>query len=184
MDNGASSYRRFLEGDDSGMVELVREYKDGLMLYINSFTNDIYLAEDCVQETFIKLATKTPKFNGRSSFKTWLFTIGRNTALSLLKSRYRHTSETLDEMKCYPAETDLEQECLVEEQKAALYKAIRKIRSDYRQVLILVYIEGFTSDETCKIMNKTKKQVDNLLYNARKALRSELEKEGFQYEKL
>ena len=52
------------------------------------------------------------------------------------------------------------------------------------QVLILVYIEGFTSDETCKIMNKTKKQVDNLLYNARKALRSELEKEGFQYEKL
>ena len=31
MDNGADSYRRFLDGDDSGMVELVRDYKDGLL---------------------------------------------------------------------------------------------------------------------------------------------------------
>ena len=32
MDNGASSYRRFLEGDDNGIVEIIRDYKDGLML--------------------------------------------------------------------------------------------------------------------------------------------------------
>ena len=37
MDNGASSYRRFLDGDENGFVELVRDYKDGLILYINSF---------------------------------------------------------------------------------------------------------------------------------------------------
>lgn len=36
MDNGTSSYRRFLDGDDSGMVELVRDYKDGLLLYLNT----------------------------------------------------------------------------------------------------------------------------------------------------
>lgn len=35
MDNGASSYRRFLDGDDEGIVELIKDYKDGLTLYLN-----------------------------------------------------------------------------------------------------------------------------------------------------
>lgn len=34
MDNGAGSYRRFLAGNDTGMVELIRDYKDGLLLYL------------------------------------------------------------------------------------------------------------------------------------------------------
>ena len=72
MDNGASSYRRFLDGDDSGMVELIRDYKDGFLLYLNSYTNNYSIAEDCVQDTFIKLAAKKPKFREKSSFKTWL----------------------------------------------------------------------------------------------------------------
>lgn len=36
MDNGASSYRRFLEGDDEGIVEIIRDYKDGLILFFES----------------------------------------------------------------------------------------------------------------------------------------------------
>ena len=35
MDNGASSYRRFLDGDDKGLAEIVRNYSDGLILYLN-----------------------------------------------------------------------------------------------------------------------------------------------------
>lgn len=38
MDNGESSYRRFLSGDDQGMAELVYEYRNGLLLYLNSYT--------------------------------------------------------------------------------------------------------------------------------------------------
>ena len=44
MDNGASSYRRFLDGDDEGIVEIIRDYKDGLILYLNGFTQDISTA--------------------------------------------------------------------------------------------------------------------------------------------
>ena len=36
MDNGASSYRRFLEGDDDGIVQIIKDHKDGLMFYLNS----------------------------------------------------------------------------------------------------------------------------------------------------
>ncbi len=69
MDYGESSYCRFLTGDDSGMLEIVREFWDGLMLYLHSYTDDIGSAEECMQDEFIRLAIKKPKFNGKSSFK-------------------------------------------------------------------------------------------------------------------
>lgn len=46
MDNGACGYRRFLEGDASGLEELITLYKDGLILYINTFVGDLSLAEE------------------------------------------------------------------------------------------------------------------------------------------
>ena len=58
MDNGASSYRRFLEGDDDGIVEIIKDHKDGLMLYLNSFVQNIHLAEDLTEDTFVKLIAK------------------------------------------------------------------------------------------------------------------------------
>ena len=46
MDNGASSYRRFRDdGDESGLVEIIRDYKDGLIFYLNSFVGNILTAE-------------------------------------------------------------------------------------------------------------------------------------------
>ena len=184
MDNGASSYRRFLAGDDTGMVEIVRDYKDGLLLYLNSYTNDLSFAEDCVQDTFIKLATKMPKYNGKCTFKTWLYTIGKNVVLNHLKKRSNKKIIPLDELRELRAETDLENEYLKEERKIALHRAIRRLKLDYQNVLILMYFEGFSNSEICNIMSKSKKQVDNLLYNARKSLRSELEKENVHYEEL
>ena len=81
MDNGASSYRRFLEGDDSGLVEIIRDYKDGLIFYLNSLVNNLHIAEELAEDTFVRLGTKKPRDKRKSSFKTWLYTIGRNLVL-------------------------------------------------------------------------------------------------------
>ena len=89
MDNGASSYRRFLDGDDKGLAEIVRDYKDGLILYLNGFVSNISIAEELMEETFFKIITKKPRFNPKHSFKTWLYTIGRNVVIDYL----RHNSK-------------------------------------------------------------------------------------------
>ena len=70
MDNGASSYRRFLDGDDQGIAEIVGEYKDGLILYIQHYVGNIFVAEELAEDTFFRLMTKKPKFAGKSSFKS------------------------------------------------------------------------------------------------------------------
>ncbi len=184
MDNGESSYRRFLAGDDSGMVELVREFKDGLMLYLRSYTDDINAAEDCVQDTFIRLAVKKPKFNGKSTFKTWLYTIGRNIAIDNVRKLCRNSGVSLSDCGILADEANLEQNYLVSEQKINLRHAMCRLKDEYQQVLYLTYFEEFSNEETSKIVGKSKKQIENLLYNARKALRTELEKEGFKYENI
>ena len=184
MDNGESSYRRFLAGDDSGMAELVREFRDGLMLYLRSYTDDINTAEDCVQDTFIRLAVKKPKFSGKSSFKTWLYTIGRNIAVDHKRHDHRNRYVSLDDQSSLSDETDLEQSYLITEQKINLRHAMCRLKDDYQQVLYLTYFEDFSNEESAKITGRSKKQIENLLYNARKALKTELEKEGFNYENI
>ena len=64
MDNGASSYRRFLDGDDNGFVGIVRDYKDGLILFLGSFVRNLSIAEDLAEDTFVKLGIKKPHFSG------------------------------------------------------------------------------------------------------------------------
>lgn len=60
MDSGADSYRRYLAGEDEGLAEIVRAYKDGLILYLNGYVNDLPLAEELAEDTFFRLIAKRP----------------------------------------------------------------------------------------------------------------------------
>ena len=180
MGDDAGRYRRFLDGDDNGLVEIIDAYHESLTLFLNSFVQDPSLAEELMQETFVRLATKKPPFRGRCSFKTWLFTIARNCAIDYLRKNRRLVS--LDEQETLPDDTDIEREYLREEQKRILHKALRQIRPDYAQALYLMYFEDFDTEGISKVMHKTKRQVSNILYRAKQALRTELERVGFQYE--
>ena len=53
---------------------------------------------------------------------------------------------------------------------------------EYRNVLWLVYFEKFSNKETAIVLKKSERQIKNLLYRAKKSLKSKLEKEGFEYE--
>ena len=185
MDNGASSYRRYLDGDDKGLSEIVGEYKDGLMLYLNQFVNNYCVAEELTEDTFFRLITKKPKFSGKSSFRSWLYAIGRNVAIDHIRHNSKIMNTPIEEMDNYISDgKSLEQAYITEESKKALHNALAKLTPDYRQVLWLVYFEGFSNREAAVAMKKNDHQIKNLLYRAKIALKAELEKEGFIYEDL
>ncbi|MEE1284762.1 MAG: RNA polymerase sigma factor [Acutalibacteraceae bacterium] len=183
MDNGAESYRRFLQGDDTAFVEIIRDYKDGLILYLNGFVNNILTAEELTEDVFFKLVTKKPRFNEKSSFKTWLYTIGRNTAVDYLRRNSKQKEVSAEEIREIEDERlSLEQSYIKQERLLLIHRTLEKLKPEYKQVLWLVYFEDFSQKETAKIMKKSVHSVETLVYRARLALKAELEKGGFIYE--
>ena len=94
-------------------------------------------------------------------------------------------------MKALPLETvgelpddalSLEQSYLLQERRIAVRRALRKINPDYAQVLYLTYFAGFDNGQVAAIMKKRKRQVENMLYQAKKVLKAVLSKEECFYE--
>lgn len=181
MDNGASSYRRFRDnGDESGLVEIIRDYKDGLILYLTSIVGNIQTAEDIAEDTFFILGTKKPKDKGKYSFKTWLYTIGRNVAIDYIRKQKKHTEVSIDDMiELISDEEEIETAYIKKEQSIALHRAMRKLKSEYQQVLWLIYFEDLSNKDVAKIMKKSVSNIENLVSRARKAFKKQLEMEGF-----
>ncbi|MBQ9314555.1 MAG: RNA polymerase sigma factor [Clostridia bacterium] len=178
MDNGASSYRRFLEGDEKALNEIVEMYGDNLMFFINGFVNNITLAEDIMEDTFMELIVHKHLFRGESSFKTYLFKIGRNKALNALKKN--------KVLVCFDKDIEDEarlEDLIIKNDKAKhIREAMKKINGVYAQVIHLLYFESMSYEEIGKVLKKNNKQVKNLAYRARNSLKEVLEKEGFSYE--
>lgn len=182
MDSGESSYRRFLKGDDSGISEIVEEYKDGLILYLNGYVKNIYTAEELTEDTFFRLITKKPGFSGKCSFKTWLYAIGRNTAVDYIRRNKKKSASAIDEIgELVSQEQSLEESYIKTERQKLIRFAVSKLGNDYRNILWLVYFEDFSTAEAAVILRKSRRQATNLLYRAKQALKTELEKEGFIY---
>ena len=184
MDSGFDSYRRFLNGDNSALEEIICMYKDGLILYLHSVVNDLHLAEELAEETFVKLVVKRPRFSQRSAFKTWLYTIGRNMAIDHLRRSKKAELPLEDCLQLCDEEEGLEQGYIRQENKIMLHRSMKQLKREYQQVLWLAYFEGFSYKEIAHILHKTTHNIETIAYRARQALKTRLTMEGFDYEKL
>jgi RNA polymerase sigma-70 factor (ECF subfamily) len=182
--DGAQYYQEFLNGEENALAQIICVFKDGLILYLNSFVHDISVAEALTEDTFVKLVLKRPNFSGRASFKTWLYKIGRNIALDYLR---RSKKKEVAIEACYDLnddEKDLEHNYIQTESKILLHRAVKKLKPEYQQVLWLIYFEEFSNKEAARILGKTTHNVETLVYRARNALKTKLIEEGYDYEKL
>ena len=157
MDHGAGSYRRFLAGDDEGLREIICEYREGLMLYLNSFVQNLHTAEDLTEDTFAELAIRCPRFSGNSSFKTWLYAIGRNLTMKYLRKQKRLAIVPLESQEYLADEISLENNYIRNEQKQMVHRAMHRLKAEYRQVLYLSYFEGFSNAEIAQVMKKSRR---------------------------
>ena len=179
MDNGASSYRRFLNGDESAFDEIMKELFDNLVFFIDRYVHDIHAAEDIAIDAFSDLVVNKHRYNFKVTLKTYLFMLGRSRALNYIKHRKVINFVELTEADNISAEQEtLEEIILADERKRIVNNALELLPDDMRVVVHLIYFEDLTYDEAAKVMKKNRKQVDNLLYRAKKELRIILGKDG------
>lgn len=179
MDSGESSYRRYLDGDQTAFDDIMRLYRNSLTFFINLFVRDMDAAEDLAIDTFMYLIVHRYRYNFKTSLKTYLFMIGRSRALDYIKHR-----KVITEVELYQAETELPQSptleeiILLDDRKQALNRALRQLPQEMQTAVHLVYFEDLSYEDAAKVMKKNRKQVANLLYRAKVQLRSILGKDG------
>ena len=178
MDNGASSYRRFLDGDESAFDEIIKELFDGLVFFINRYVSDVHSAEDIAIDVFTELIVNKHRYNFKVTLKTYLYMLGRSRALNYIKHNKVIGFLELKEADGVSDSRLLEEIILQNEIKRIINKALSSLSEDKRAVIHLIYFEDLTYEQAAKIMKKNPKQIDNLLYRAKGELRIILGKDG------
>ena len=178
MDKGAEYYRLFQSGSNEGIEKIIVEYRAGLQAFLGSLTGDAALAEELTQETFVKIFTTRPKYYAKASFRTWLYTVGRNITLNELRRRGR-TAPLPEADDALSSTENVEEAFLQTERHKAVRSALRKLPSPYAEVLWLTYFEELPSREIARILKKTPHNVDVLRGRAKNMLREQLRKDGF-----
>ena len=150
-----------------------------LVFFIDSYVHDIHAAEDIAIDTFSDLIVHKHRYNFKVTLKTYLYMIGRSRALDYIKHRKIINFTELKEAQNLTDDGRiLEEKILADERKRIINSAMSKLPDDMRAAVHLVYFEEMTYKETAKVMRKNIKQIDNLLYRAKKELRNILGEEG------
>ena len=172
---------RFLEGEESAFDEIMEELFDRLVFFLNGFVRDLSAAEDLAIDVFSDLVVYPHRYNFKVTLKTYLFMLGRSRALNYLKHRGILAFTDLEEADlASPEQKTLEEQILAEERKRRVHEALFCLSEEMRTVVHLIYFEELSYDEAAKVMKKNRKQIDNLLYRAKKELRTLLGEEGAQ----
>ena len=174
-------YRKFVAGDNAAFEKIVEEFREKLIYFINRYVDNFSLAEDLSEDVFVEVLVHPKRFNYKNSLKTYLFTIGRNKAVDYIRKNKRIMYGPLD-MNSEDITESFEEKYCKEEEERAMLRLLSEINEEYRIVLYLLYFEDMNYEEVGRVMNKNKKQVTNLAYRAKNAMRAALRKEGFIYE--
>lgn len=153
--------KRHRGGDPTAFPLLVKSYLKPIYHFAFHFTHDQASAEDIAQETFIKAWKHLGYFDEEKNFKTWIFTIAKNTAYDYLKKKKsipfsafenddgENPIEAIDDENLLP-------DALFEKKEIAfmLAQALEKLSPLNRALLTLRYLEDFSLEEISEILNE------------------------------
>lgn len=179
MDNGESSYRRFLDGDLDAFEEIIDAYGTGLIFFINGFVHNIDVAEEIMEDTFCDLIFYKNRYNNKAKFKTYLFAIAKHKACDYIKKEKKKGQVPIEDyMNRLTDLISVEDRIFENEEKKELYFAITQLNDVYRTFIYLRYFEDMSYDEIRHVLHKSPKQLKNISYRAKEALKAILEKGG------
>lgn len=171
---------KFLAGDDSAFEIILKRYLKPIYNFLYRLTGERSAIDDLTQETFLKAWKNIERVKSGQKFKTWLFTIAKNTAFDHLKRKKTVPfSRFLDAQDNNPLENISEDQILpdeiLEKEDLAnnLEEKLKKIPAGQRIILLMHYKEDFSLQEIAAILEKPyntiKSQHQRGLVNLRKA---------------
>lgn len=141
---------RVLSGDDKAFSIIVKKYEAQLIGVVTKYVHDLELAKDVVQEGFFKTYMSLSKYEGRCSFKNWLYKITLNTARNKIRSLKRH--ENL-ENKIFAEDCEIEENLIHDEIVQKLRELVQLLPEKQQQSLELRVFEDMSFKQVANVMD-------------------------------
>lgn len=190
MGDEAELVERVRAGDEDAFAAVVRQYHARLLRLAQSVVGSRAVADEVVQDTWLAVVRGIERFEGRSSFKTWLFHILLNRARSAAGKEHRDQPLPADDRedgrfnalggwKAPPAAwaDEVDDRITAEQLAGRLREMLDDLPEAQRQVLILRDIEGIAAGEVAMLVGVSDGNQRVLLHRARTRLRARLELE-------
>ncbi len=154
------------------LVRLVENHQRALLHICYMMLHDESLAEDAVQETFLKAYRALDRFRGESSEKTWLMHIGMNVCRDMRRGRWFRYVDRSVTPEALPIAAALAEE----EDHEDLAQALLLLPDRYKEVILLHYYQNMNVREIGQALHLAPSSVSNRLNKAREKLRALMER--------
>ena len=172
-------------GDPRAFDQLVRKYSSRLYGLVYNMTSNHEDTNDLLQDIFAKAYRSIKGFKGKSSFYTWLHTIGTNMTINFLKKRSRSYQMSLDDIDNgvqhdpefieLTSSPDATREVNLKELQQRLNEAMMKLSNEHRAVVTMFDIQGMPHAEIGKILGISEGTVRSRLFYAHRQLQNYLQ---------
>jgi RNA polymerase sigma factor (sigma-70 family) len=178
--------KRVQAGDVAAFDVLIRKYRERVFGVVYNLTSNREDTADLVQDSFIKAFQSINRFQGQSSFFTWLYKIAVNTTLSHLRKNKLRQFFSLEKVQEDGAATEIlnqltdtsgaDRDAYLKELQEKLNEALQKLSIKHRTVITLFEIDGLSHAEIAEVMDCSEGTVRSRLHYAKQFLQGELSK--------
>jgi RNA polymerase sigma-70 factor (ECF subfamily) len=176
----------FQRGDEQGFHRLFDRYKGPLVHYLFRFTGDRAVAEELMQETFLRLCRGAPRYEPRTAFRTWLYQIATNVGRNEVRRReYSVRKEPLNEVgpqnlagtgdgTVQPDSGSPESMAQAKQTEEIVQMALSRMPEKQRVALLLSRHHGLSYQEIADTMGLRVGAVKSLIHRATESMRKHL----------
>ncbi|KKR75555.1 MAG: RNA polymerase, sigma-24 subunit, ECF subfamily, partial [Parcubacteria group bacterium GW2011_GWB2_40_8] len=176
---------KYLSGEKEALEILIRRYLKPVYGFVYKYTGGVSETEDISQDVFIKVWKNLKKFDQVKNFKTWLFTIAKNTTLDFLRKKKMipFSEFDLEDGSNFLADTiadeSLSSEELFEkgERRSVLASALKKLSPEYQAVVASHHENDFTFQQISNTLGQSINTVKSRYRRALIALKKSISKD-------
>ncbi|MHC4067098.1 MAG: RNA polymerase sigma factor [Planctomycetota bacterium] len=164
------------KGDMAALEALYRRHVDRVWRYAWFRTHSREAAAEIVQETFLRVARAVPRFQGRSTFATWLFAVTRSVAIDHARrsGRSRRPARPADLFRLVRPNDDPPDALGDRETRDAVRRAVANLPSPQRDATVLCELSGLSIRQAAEVLGWGESRVKVTLFRARRRLRDAL----------
>ncbi len=157
-----------LKGEEEAFIHLYQQNVSQLYRFVYSKVNNQQDAEDLTSETFYQALKNLTNFSGKSTFKNWLYGIAKHLILAKYRERYSQTTLELNENAAFEERNNSEDPAEDQGKIRLLDALLSELPPNYRSVLELRFLKGYTIIETADAMGITEENAKVLQHRALK----------------